>query len=447
MEKTARLKKIDRERLWHPFTPMLDWPEDDAPIIAQAQGCKLIDTQGRSYIDGVSSLWANVHGHRHPLIDRAIKEQLDRVAHSTLLGLSNVPSIELAQKLIDVAPPGLTRVFYSDSGSTAMEVALKIAFSYFVNIDQPQRNVFVRFDGAYHGDTLGAVGLGAIDAFHELYRPLLFDAPVAQYPFCYRCPRGLKRESCDMQCLESLQSVLDQHKGTVAAVAIEPLVQGAAGLRVAPAGFLTQVARLTREAGALLICDEVATGFGRTGAMFACEHENVSPDIMALAKGISGGYLPLAATLTSEPVFEAFLGDEGAPRTFFHGHTYTGNPLACAAALASLEVFDSEQVIARLKPKVELFAELLQGFYEHRIVGDVRHIGLMAGIELEPAQRLGTQSPARRVILEARKLGAILRPLGEVLVLMPPLAIDQTELRALVRIARRALSTVEEQGV
>jgi len=451
-ETTQKLKDIDRRCVWHPFTQMRDWADDDAPIIDRAHRCRLIDTDGNEYLDGISSLWVNVHGHRHPVIDAAVRGQLDRVAHSTLLGLGNVPSIELAERLLDHAPEGLSRVFYSDSGSTAVEVAIKIAFAYFRHTGSPERNVFVRFEGSYHGDTLGSVSVGGIDLFHELYRPLLFEAPVADYPHCYRCKYELHPDTCGLACLQSLDRILAEHRGRVAAVIIEPLIQGASGMRVAPQGFLREVADRAREAGALLVCDEVATGFGRTGKMFACQHEDVSPDLMALAKGISAGYLPLAATLATELIYEAFLGAHTDNKTFFHGHTYTGNPLACAAALAGLQVFEAESVLEKLTPKIELFENLLDGFRHHPSVGDVRHKGLMAGIELvadaatgrpfDPDLRVGV-----KVTRKARSLGAILRPLGDVMVLMPPLSIEQEELRQLMSIADKALGEVEGQYV
>ena len=315
----AELADLDRQHLWHPFTQQQSWQEEDFPIIERADDTTLYDTQGNAYIDGVSSLWCNVHGHRHPAIDIAIKDQLDRVAHSTMLGLSHAPAAKLAKRLVDIAPDGLSRVFFSDNGSTACEIALKMAYQFHHQRGEWWRSGFVCLRDSYHGDTLGSVSVGGIELFHSLYRPLLFDA--------WQAPAG---------DADALRALLAEHADRCAAVIVEPLVQGAAGIQVHPEGYLRAVRELCDEFGLFLICDEVATGFGRTGTMFACEQEGVSPDLMCVAKGLTGGYLPLAATLTTERVYEGFLGRHEQFRTFFHGHTYTGNPLACAAALATL---------------------------------------------------------------------------------------------------------------
>jgi adenosylmethionine---8-amino-7-oxononanoate aminotransferase len=419
------LAAADRRFLWHPFTQQQGWAEEDAPIIERAERCELIDVEGRHYIDGVSSLWCNVHGHRHPAIDIAVRDQMDRVSHSTMLGLSHRPAIELAQRLVEIAPDGLSRVFYSDSGSTAAEVALKMAFQYWQQQGgaSARRTRFVALRDAYHGDTIGSVSVGGIDLFHGAYGPLLFGA--------------LHAEAGDAADMERL---LAEHEGEVAAVIVEPLVQGAAGMLVHPEGYLRDVRSLCDEHGVFLICDEVATGFGRTGRMFACEHEGVSPDFMCVAKGITGGYLPLAATLTTERVYEGFLGRHEQFRTFFHGHTYTGNPLACAAALATLRLFDQERTLELLQDKIALLGSLLEPVAAMPGVREVRRRGFMVGIELEgfPVEaRAGHQ-----VTLAARRRGAIIRPLGDVVVLMPPLAITARELRRLVAIVADSIAEV-----
>ncbi len=416
------LVAADRKHLWHPFTQQQDWTEEPPIVIEQADRCELIDSEGRRYIDGVSSLWCNVHGHRHPAIDIAVKDQLDRVAHSTMLGLSHRPAIELAERLVEIAPPGLTRVFYSDSGSTAAEIALKMAFQYWHQQGE-QRTRFISLRDAYHGDTIGSVSVGGIDLFHSKYRPLLFDVLHAE-----------PGDAADMERL------LASHEGEIAAVIVEPLVQGAAGIIVHPDGYLRAVRELCDRHGVLLICDEVATGFGRTGRMFACEHEDVAPDLMCVAKGITGGYMPLAATLSTERIYEGFLGRHEDFRTFFHGHTYTGNPLACAAAIATLRLFDQEQTLERLREKIELLGELLAPVTQMHGVLEVRRRGFMVGIELDgfPVEaRAGHQ-----VTLAARSRGAIVRPLGDVVVLMPPLAITKDELRRLVAITSEAIAEV-----
>ncbi len=425
MRDTATLAEIDRRCLWHPFTQQRGWESDQPPIlIDHAEGTNLYDTDGRAYIDGVSLLWCNVHGHRHPAIDEAVAAQLGRVAHSTMLGLSHEPAIALAERLLAIAPSGLSRVFYSDSGSTAVEVALKMAFQWWVQRGDRARTGFVCLENAYHGDTLGAVSVGGIDTFHSLYRPLLFDT--------WRARPG---------DADDLTRVLSRHGERVAAVIVEPLVQGAAGMRLQPPGYLRRVRELCDEHGVLLICDEVATGLGRTGRMFACQHEDVTPDLLCLGKGLTGGYLPLAATLTTERIYEGFLGEPDELRTFFHGHTYTGNPLACAAALATLEVFEREATMKRLAPKIELLERnLARRVGVLPLVAEVRQRGFMVGIELAggpPGERLG-----HRVTLAARARGAIIRPLDDVVVLMPPLAISEPDLRRLVAITASAIADV-----
>ena len=412
----------DQRHLWHPFTQMRDWGDQEPLVIERAQGTDLIDDRGRRYIDGVSSLWCNVHGHRHPLIDQAMRDQLDRVAHTTMLGLTHPTAAELAARLVDLAPPGLERVFYSDSGSTATEIALKMAFQYWQQRggQHRRRTSFVCLRDAYHGDTLGAVSVGGIDLFHSAYSPLLFGA--------HRVDPGDAGQ---------LESVLDFHGEEIAAVIVEPLVQGAAGIRVQPPGYLRRVRELCHSHDLFLICDEVATGFGRTGTMFACEQERVAPDFLCLGKGLTGGYLPLAATLTTERVYEGFLGAAEDFRTFFHGHTFTGNPLGCAAALANLDVFEQEGTLLRLQPKMRLLGELLGEVATMPEVSEIRGRGFMVGIDLgqhEPSLRMG-----HRVALEARRRGAIIRPLGDVVVLMPPLAISKADLRRLVEITAESI--------
>ncbi len=422
-----RIAELDARYLWHPFTQQRDWEGSGAPVIERAEGSHLIDTEGRRYIDGVSSLWCNIHGHRHEGIDEAIRSQLDRVAHSTMLGLTHPTAALLAAKLVELAPPGLRRVFFSDSGSTATEIALKMAFQYFAQqagADR-RRTSFVSLRDAYHGDTLGAVSVGGIDLFHSAYRPLLFDA--------HQVPAG---------DAEALERTLAQHGEQVAAVILEPLVQGAAGIRVQPPGYLSRVRELCDRHGVLLIADEVATGFGRTGTMFACEQERVSPDFLCLGKGLTGGYMPLAATLATERVYEGFLGAPEEYRTFFHGHTFTGNPLACAAGLASLEAFEAESTLLRLQPKIRVLGELLAEVAAMPEVAEVRGRGFMVGIDLgedHPVElRMG-----HRVTVEARERGAIIRPLGDTMVLMPPLAISHADLRRLVEITAESIRSAQ----
>ncbi len=442
---------LDYRHVWHPFTPMLLWEGEGAPVIERGEGSYLIDTGGRRYLDGVSSLWVILHGHGHPRITSAIERQAGTLCHSTMLGLSNVPASRLAAALVNIAPAGLEKVFFSDNGSTAVEVALKMAYQYRKLSPDPaerRRTGFISFRNAYHGDTLGSVSVGGIDLFHSTFRQLLFPVKNAVYPHYYRDGGELPREQYLGKCLADLEAVMERHAGSAGTLVIEPLVQGAAGIIVAEPGFLAGARELCDRYGLLMVADEVAVGFGRTGRMFACEHEDVRPDFLCLAKGITGGYLPLAATLTTTPVYERFLGTPEKPEVFYHGHSYTGNPLAAAAALASLEVFEKERVIDNLQPKIEQLARALKEQVEPlEAVGEVRRCGTMVGIELVK-DRTGKEPFApevrftRRVVLEARRRGVILRPLGEVLVLMPHLSFSDDELSTLVQVTAESIACI-----
>lgn len=423
---TSDYRSLDQSHVWHPFTPMLEYCREETPVITAAEGFELIDTDGRRYLDGTSSLWCNVHGHRVPEIDAAVREQLDRVAHSTLLGLASVPSGELARELIRIAPRGLTRVFFSDNGSTAVEAALKMVYQFHQQRrDRPgKRDLFVRLSQAYHGDTIGSVSVGGISLFHGTYGGMLFRTAEVPAPVAYRVPAGFTAESYLAHCFDEVERVVRENRDRVAAFVIEPLVQGAAGMLVHPPGYLRHVREVTIAHDIPLIADEVATGFGRTGSMFACEQEGVVPDLLCLSKGITGGYLPLAVTLTTDRIYEAFLGEREEARTFFHGHTYTGNPLACAAAIASLNLFERNRVLDNVRRNAELLRSRLAEWSAWPHVGDVRQKGIMVGGELvqdkatksafAPAARIG-----HRVTLAARRRGVITRPLGDVIVLMP----------------------------
>jgi len=421
-------------------------------IIKGANRCWLEDENGRQYLDGISSLWANVHGHRHPVIDRAIRKQMGRVAHTTMLGLSHPCGIELARQLVKNAPEGLTRVFYSDSGATAVEIALKMAYQYWQLHGEKQRHKFLKLSEAYHGDTVGAVSLGGMDLFHERFSRLLFDTIKVPAPHLYRHPFLTDDEKEAIARYFSItEELIVKHGEQACGFIIEPLIQGAAGMIVHPKGYLKHVRDLTRKHNILLIADEVAVGFGRTGRMFASEWEDVSPDLLCLGKGITGGYMPLASTLATEEIFSAFLGDFKELKTFFHGHTYTGNPLACAAALASLKVFKEEKTlnISVFGPKAQRYGEGMKKLNQLEHVGSVRYRGLMGGVELvkdrktkEPYpfdERIGNQT-----VMAARKEGVMLRPLGDVIVLMPPLSVSLEELDLLFAATEKAIRIVTE---
>ena len=444
-----RLEKLDKKYIWHPFTQMQEWEKEPQLIIESGKGCTLTDVHGKRYIDGVSSLWVTVHGHRKKEINAAITKQLGKVGHTTLLGLSNVPAILLAEKLVNIAPKGLSKVFYSDSGSTSVEIALKIAFQYWQQ-KAPQfqkKTGFLSLTEAYHGDTIGSVSVGGIELFHATYKPLLFPTYKIESPHCYRCKYGLSYPECQKTCLVHAERTIQKYASVTAALIIEPLVQGAAGMLMQPPGYLKKIRELCTKNNVLLIADEVATGFGRTGKMFACEHEQVAPDILCIAKGITGGYLPLAATLTTDEIYGGFLGEYREFKTFFHGHTYTGNPLACASAIASIDLFRSEKILSKLQPKIAYLAKGLKQLRALEHVGEVRQKGFMAGIELVNNRLTKEPYPVNakigsRVTLECRKQGLIIRPLGNVIVFMPPLSISLKELQRSLQILHTSISEI-----
>lgn len=445
----AQLEQWDRRHVWHPFTQMRGYEAERTLMIVRGEGPYLVDAEGRRYIDGTSSLWCNVHGHNVAEINAAIREQLDLVAHSTLLGATHVPAVRLARKLVELAPPGLTRVFYSDNGATAVESSLKMAFQYWRQTTpaRPKKTKFLALDGAYHGDTVGSTSVGGVDRFHHLFRPLLFDVLRTPSPNCYRCPLGLTRAACQVDCAAQVEELVAEHHEELAAVIIEPLVQGAAGMIVAPDGYLRRIRDVTRKFGVLLIADEVAVGFGRTGTLFACEQEGVVPDFLCIAKGLTGGYLPLAATLTTEEVFQQFLGEPEEYRTFYYGHTFTGNPLGAAAALASIALLEQNQTVRDVAPRSFRLKHWLDRCAELPVVGDVRQKGLMAGIELVESRSDKRPFPPQQemglaVCRRARELGAILRPLSDVIVVMPPLNIPLETLDELGSIVYRSICDV-----
>jgi adenosylmethionine-8-amino-7-oxononanoate aminotransferase len=446
-----QLEKDDHQYLWHPFTQMQTWLQEQPLIIERAEGSYLIDTDGRRYIDGVSSLWVNVHGHQRKELNQALTEQLQKVAHSTFLGLTHPAGIELAKKLVYLAPVGLTRVFFSDTGATAVEIALKMAFQYWQQgaVQRPRKTKFLYLQNGYHGDTVGAMSVGGIENFHEKYRPLLFPTVKAPSAYCYRCYLGKTYPSCAIACLNDVERALIEHADELAAVIMEPVIQGAAGMIAFPPQYTRSIWELAKRNEVLFIADEVATGFGRTGKMFACEQEGITPDLMTVGKGLTGGYLPLAATFATEDIFRAFLGIVEDGRTLYHGHTYTGNPLACAVALANLQIFENEQTLRQLETKIHFLQEGLAHFWDLKHVGDVRQAGFIVGIELvkdkttkEPYQ--AGELIGHHVIMDARKRGVIIRPLSDIIVLMPPLSISPDELKALLDAVYDSIKAITE---
>lgn len=446
-ERTHRLIALDQRFVWHPFTQQSAWSEEEPLVIERGEGCWLITTDGRRFLDGNSSLWVNLWGHDRPELLAALHAQVDTLPHATFLGLTHPPAIELAERLVRLAPEGLTRVFFSENGAAAVEVALKMAYAYWQHRGEHRRRLFISLDNAYHGDTLGAVSVGGFDAFHALYRELLFETRRIPSPYCYRCPLDRTYPQCALACADMLDEVLVTEAEAVAAVITEPLVQGAAGMITAPDGHLRRLREVCDRHGVLLIVDEVATGFGRTGATFASQLEGVRPDLMAVGKALTGGYTAMSATLATEAVYRAFLGAPEEGRTFFHGHSYSGNPLAAAVAKANIDLFVAEDLPAVVRRKAEVLAEALTPLHGLDHVGEIRQRGLMCGIELVSDRRTKAPFPptslaGKRVCDALRDEGIILRPLGDVVVLLPAPAIEDDDLRFLVDATGRAIARV-----
>ena len=446
------VRRWDADHVWHPFTQMQEYLATEPLVVVRAEGNYLIDDRGRRFFDGTSALWCNLLGYRGPEIDAAVAEQLGRFAHTTLLGTTHPGVAELARRLVELAPAGLNHVFFSDNGATAVEASLKIAFQYRLltqGKSAAEEAVYLSLDNAYHGDTLGAAAVGGVKLFHEAFKPILLPTLKTPSPYCYRCPIGQQPGECSIDCADELEHTLARAGGRVCAVILEPGVQASAGMLTLPEGFLTRAAAACRAHGALLILDEVATGFGRTGTMFACQREGVSPDLLCVAKGLTGGYLPVAATLATDRIYDAFLGRYDEYRHFFHGHTYTGNALGCAAALATIKLLSDGTIVREVERKAHVLREALAPLRAHRHVGDIRQAGLMCGIEIvadratkaifPPGDRTGYH-----IGLSLRDRGIFLRPLGDVIVLMPPLSSTDAELRHLADSVRAAI--VERLG-
>jgi len=442
MNSYEELVEKDLKYVWHPDTQMKDYETDEPIIIDRGEGIYIWDLKGNKYIDAISSWWVNTLGHSNKRLNNALKNQVDKIEHVLLAGFSHVPAIELAEKLINVTPKEFTKVFYSDNGSTAVEVALKMTYQYWVQKGEPQRSKFVALKNSYHGDTIGTVAVGGIDLYKKIFKPLLFDIFQAESPYCYRCACGKDRESCNFECLNSMEEILKKHSKEIGGVIVEPLVQGASGMIIYPAEYLTRLGKLCDKYNVLLIDDEVAMGFGRTGKMFAFEHAGIVPDIICLSKGITAGYLPLAATIVKEEIYQAFYDDYDKLKTFYHGHSFTGNPLAASIALENLKIFEEEKIIESLQPKILKFKQELEKFWELDCIGDVRQIGMIGVVELVKnretkemysfEERIG-----HKIYKEGLKRGAILRPLasGHIVYFIPPYVITEEEIKLLTDIA------------
>ncbi|MEM7477220.1 MAG: adenosylmethionine--8-amino-7-oxononanoate transaminase [Planctomycetota bacterium] len=449
---TEQLHTWDSQHYWHAFTQMQEY---EPFILERGEGVYIYDIHGRRYLDACSSLWCNIHGHQHPTIDAAIKRQLGKVAHVTSLGVSNPTTITLAKKLVDLTPSELDCVFFSSDGSSAVEVGLKLAFQYWrQRRDAPsdRRDLYLAVGNAYHGDTLGSVSVGGVSRFHAMFSPLLFDVIHGPCPDTFRVPPEFDLDADDPDSLRQLskyyldeyRKLFEQFGDRIAAVIVEPLVQCAAGMVVQPAGFLRGLKELTQEFDSLLIADEIAVGMGRSGTLWACEQESVAPDILCAGKGLSGGYLPMAATLTTREIWDAFLGEYSESRSFFHGHTFGGNPLCAAAALATFEVFEQEKTLENAQRQSAILKRLLDPLLDYPHVGDVRVQGMMAAIELvqDPHTKAGFPWSAKKgyeLCDLALERGVWLRPIGNVVIVMPPLCSQESHMREIVQALEYAL--------
>jgi len=430
--------KKDLKYIWHPYTQMKDCQKFPPILIEKAKGIKLYDNKGNCYYDTISSWWCNIHGHSHPKINKAIKRQLNSFEHVLFAGFTHKPAIELAEKLVAITPKGLTKVFFSDNGSTAVEVALKMSFQYWQNIGKKKKTKFLSLDSGYHGDTIGAMSVSGVDLFNKVFSPLFFKSFKAPSPYCYRCPVGRDKSTCNIECANSLEAILKKKSKEIAALILEPLVMAAGGMIIYPPNYLKKAAQLAKKYNVHLILDEIASGFGRTGKMFACEHTKVEPDFICLSKGITSGYLPFAATLTTHKIYNVFYADYHKRKTFYHGHTYTANPTSCAAALASLKIYKQENTLKKINRLIPIFHKKLESFRDLSLVGDVRYIGMIGAIELVKNKK--TKKPfglEKRIGLEVYqkglKQGLILRPLGSIIYLYLPLAITEAQLRSILR--------------
>lgn len=449
MPSPETLAAWDKAHYWHSFTQMAEY---EPLVIERAEGCTLIDIHGRRLIDGVSSMWCNVHGHGHPRINQAIRDQLEKIAHCTSLGMGNSTTVELARRLVEIVPTGLDHVFFSSDGSSAVEAALKMAFQYWRQCSAPksEKTKFVALGEAYHGDTIGSVSVGGVDRFTSMFAPLLFDVERVPAPDVTKLPEGVHADQACEYYLGLVEKLLAEKHAEIAAFVVEPLVQGAAGILIHPPGYLRGMRELTRKYDVLLIADEVAVGFGRTGTMFACEQEEVTPDLLCLGKGMTSGYLPMAATLVTDEVYGAFLGSADSYRAFLHGHTFAGNPLAAAAALATLDLFTEERTLSNVSGRATELAAGLERLSQHPHVGAIRQQGLMVGIDLVQDKERNMAYPAQQrrgaaVCRRAMEQGVWLRPLSDTIVIMPPLCISSNLLSTILYAVEYGIEQVTRQ--
>lgn len=444
----ATLEQRDLAHIWHPASQMKDYEALPPVVVDHAKGAWLYDVQGRKYLDIVSSWWANLLGHCNPEINAAVKAQIDKLEHVIFAGFTHEPAIQLVEELLQVLPQGLNRFHFNDNGSSSVEAALKMCFQYQLQTGHPEKKRFMCLSEGYHGETIGALAVGSMDLYAKMYQPMMMDNIHVPAPDCYRCPCGRKRGACDCECFQAAEQALAEHAQETAAMIVEPLLQGAAGMRIYPAIYLKKLRALCDKYKVLLICDEIATGFGRTGKMFACNHAGITPDIMCISKGLTGGYLPMSITVTTDEIYEAFYADYSEGKAFVHSHTYAGNPLACAAALAVQKIMREQHILQTAGKNAKwLTGQLATAFAGHPNVGEIRHIGLIHAIELvqDPVQKLPFAAQRRvgyQIYKEGLQRGIVLRPIGDIIYFNPPLNITQAELAQAVELTRAAIGKV-----
>ena len=441
----------DLKYVWHPDTQMKQYEGADFKpvLIERGKGIYLYDSDGNRYIDGVSSWWVNTLGHSNPRLNKVLTQQAEKIEHVLLADFTHKPAVELAQRLIELAGEPFSKVFYSDDGSTAVEVAIKMAYQYWYQKGKPEKKHFVSMTESYHGDTLGSVSVGGIDIYKKIFSPLVFETLKVSAPYCYRCPKCCTQGDCALECFSEVEELFEKRHNEIAAMIVEPLVQGAAGMRVYPCEYLPRLRKLCDKYDILLIDDEVAMAFGRTGKYFAFEHAGIRPDIFCVAKGITAGYIPLAATITTDKIYNAFYDDFSSLKTFYHGHSFTGNPVACAIAVENLKIMQEERIVENLTPKINKLKSCLEKFKALEHAGDIRHIGMIGAIELVKNKKTREPYPftdrtGHRVFKSALKKGAVLRPIGNVIYFMPPLIITEEEIEELTDIAFSAIKEVTE---
>ena len=441
---------FDVKHIWHPASQMKDYETLPPIVVKSGKGCYLYDTDGKEYIDIVSSWWCNLLGHSNRKINQAIKDQLDDIEHVIFANFTHQPAIKLCEELIKILPKGLCKFNFSDNGSASVECSLKMAFQYHYQTGNPQKTKFMCLSDGYHGETIGALSVGTLDLYAKIYKPMLMDTIRIKAPDCYRCPYGKCRDNCDVECFKEAEIEFEKHGNETAGVIIEPLLQGSAGMRIYPAKYLTKLRKLCDEYNVILIADEIATGFGRTGKMFAYDHAGVSPDIICLSKGLTGGYMPMSMTVTTQKIYDAFYADYLEGKAFMHSHTYSGNPLGCSAALAVQKILREENIIEHSNQTAKyLNKRLNEVFSEHKNVGEIRHLNLINAIELvknkdtkesfDSKLRLGYQ-----IYKKALSKGLLLRPLGDVLYFNPPLIIDKNTIDKAIDICHSSIKEILE---